>query len=140
MQVSSARHSRPYARRRLTPVPTRGTPGDLIDTFRATLVKLPEVWDLAIGLIILQQPARTTLILTLPVRGCFRGFLRSKGFEFLDLDSGKRYEGTIAKQLRAAMPTDFELVLGRTSARYLADIEITRRGDREKYILPATTS
>ena len=69
------------------------------------------------------------------MRGCFQGFLRSKGFEFLDLDSGKRYEGTIAKQVRSAMPTDFELVLGRTSARYLADIEITRRGDGEKYRL-----
>jgi hypothetical protein len=62
--------------------------------------------------------------------------LRSKGFEFLDLDSGKKYEGTIARKLRAAMPADFELVLGRASAkRYIAEIEVTRRGDTEKYRL-----
>lgn len=81
-------------------------------------------------------PGQTRKRDTARIRGCFQGFLRTRGFEFLDLDTGKRYQGTNSKALKQSMATEFDLELGRGSKkRYLAEVRITRTGDTEKYEL-----
>jgi hypothetical protein len=70
------------------------------------------------------------------LRGVFQGFLRDKGFEFYDLDGNKWYRGSVAKALRSILPPEFDMTLGRgLSKRYLVQIQIARKGERETHRL-----
>jgi hypothetical protein len=70
------------------------------------------------------------------LRGVFQGFLRDEGFQFYDLDGNKWYRGRLGKALRNNLPDEFDMTLGRgLHKRYIVEIEITRKGDKETHRL-----